>query len=290
MPYKHIEVRPISGALGAEIHNVTLSQKLSEEVFSEIHHAWMTHLVVFFRNQDLTPDQHIAFSKRFGELLEVPFVRALPDYPQILPVMKGASEKKKRVFGGIWHTDMSYTAEPPMASALYGRVLPPFGGDTLWANMYLAYDTLSEGMKAFLDQLVVVHSAVKSYGAYGIAVNNGDPAHKMAVTSDERAYQEQEHPAVRIHPVTKKKAIYINSAYSIRFKDFSEEESAPILQYLFTHITRPEFTCRFRWDKGSLALWDNRCTQHLPLNDYDGFDRELYRTTIAGDRPIPVSP
>jgi taurine dioxygenase len=289
MSYQHIEVRPISGALGAEIGNVDLSKHLSDAVFEEIHRAWMAHLVVFFRDQDLTPDQHMAFSERFGELLEVPFVRALPDNPKILPVMKGATEKKKRVFGGIWHTDMSYIPEPPMGSALYGRVLPPFGGDTLWANMYLAYEGLSEGMQQLLDRLVVVHSAVKSYGAYGVAVNNGDPAYKMTVTSDERAYQEQEHPAVRIHPVTKKKALYVNAAYSIRFKGFTEEESTPLLQYLFAHATRPDFTCRFRWTMGSLALWDNRCTQHLPLNDYDGFERELHRTTIAGDKPIPVA-
>jgi taurine dioxygenase len=289
MTYRHIEVQPIAGSLGAEVGGVDLSKPLSDAVFEEIHKAWMAHLVIFFRNQELTPDQHLAFSRRFGELLEVPFVRALENYPEILPVMKGAEERGKRNFGGIWHSDMSYTAEPPMGSALYARVIPPFGGDTLWTSMYRAYDTLSDGMKQMLDQLYVVHSAVKSYGAYGLAVNNADPAHKMAITSDDRANQEIAQPVVRVHPVTGKKALYVNRAYSIRFKDMTEEESAPLLQYLFTHSTRPDFTCRFRWTSGSLALWDNRCTQHLPLNDYDGFDRELYRTTIAGDRPIPVS-
>jgi taurine dioxygenase len=289
MAYQHIEVHPIAGSLGAELSKADLSKPLSGEVFQEIHRALMDHLVIFFRDQNLTPDQHKAFSRRFGELLEVPFIRALKDHPEILPVMKGASEKVKRNFGGVWHTDMSYTPEPPMGSALYGRVIPPYGGDTMWANMYRAYDTLSDGMKQLLDGMVVVHSAVKSYGANGAVVNNGDPAHKMAVTTDTRANQEIEHPAVRVHPVTRKKALYVNSTYSMRFKGFSEEESAPLLQYLYAHATRPEFTCRFKWTKGSLALWDNRCTQHLAMNDYDGFDRELHRTTIAGDRPIPVS-
>lgn len=289
MAYQYIEVNPIAGSLGAEVSGVDLSRQLSGEVFNEIHQALMDHLVIFFRNQDLTPDQHKEFSRRFGTLLEVPFIRALKDHPEILPVMKGATENVKRNFGGVWHTDMSYMPEPPMGSALYAIVIPPYGGDTMWSNMYKAYDALSEGMKQVLDGLLVVHSAVRSYGANGAVVNNSDPAYKMAVTSDSRANAEVEHPAVRVHPVTGKKALYVNSTYSMRFKGWTEEESAPILQYLYSHATRPEFTCRFKWTRGSLAVWDNRCTQHLAMNDYDGFDRELHRTTIAGNRPIAVS-
>lgn len=289
MTYQTIEVRPIAGALGAEIGNVDLSKPLSDEVFKEIHQALMEHLVIFFRGQELTPAEHKAFSRRFGDLLEVPFIRALEGHPEILPVMKGANESKKRNFGGLWHSDMTYAEEPPMGSALYGRIIPPFGGDTMWANMYRAYETLSEGMREMLDKMVVVHSAMRSYGANGAVVNNGDPAHKMAVTTDSRANQEVEHPAVRVHPVTGKKALYVNATYSVRFKGFTEEESTPLLQYLYAHATRPEFTCRFRWTKGSLAVWDNRCTQHLAMNDYDGFDRELHRTTIAGERPVAVT-
>ena len=286
--YRHLEVQPIAGALGAEIRGVDLSRHLSDDVFEEVRGALHDHLVIFFRDQTLTPEQHIDFSARFGELLEVPFVRALEGFPTILPVMKGKSESKKRLFGGLWHTDMSYAEEPPLGSALYGRVIPPYGGDTMLANMYRAYDALSDQLKQILDGLYAVHSPVRSYGAGGAVVNNGDPAHKMDVRTDGRATNEVTHPVIRIHPSTGKKALYVNSTYTLRFDGMTQEESEPLLQFLYRHAGRPEFTCRFRWTPGALALWDNRCTQHLAMNDYDGFDREMHRTTIAGDRPISV--
>lgn len=287
--YRFINIQPIAGALGAEIHGVDLSQPLSDEAFEEIRSALHDNLVIFFRDQHLTPDQHKAFSGRFGELLEVPFVRALEGHPEILPVRKGKQEQTKRNFGGHWHTDMSYAEIPPLGSALYARVIPPYGGDTMWASMYRAYDALSDGLKQVLDNLRAVHSPVRSYGANGAVVNNGDPAHKMDVRTDERASSEVTHPVVRVHPATGRKALYVNSTYTLRFEGMSEEESAPLLQYLYSHVARPEFTCRFRWTRGALAVWDNRCTQHLAMNDYDGFDRELHRTTIAGDRPMAVT-
>ena len=281
-PYRHLQVRPIAGALGAEIDGVDLSRELPAEVFEEIRRALHENLVIFFRGQRLTPQQHIDFSARFGELLEVPFVRALDGYPAILPVMKGKAETKRRLFGGLWHSDMSYAQEPPLGSALYGRVIPPYGGDTMWANMYRAYDTLSDRFKQMLDGLNAVHSAVRSYGSGGAVVNNGDPAHKMDVRTDDRAVQEVIHPVVRVHPATGRKALYVNSTYTLRFDGMTQEESEPLLQFLYEHAARPEFTCRFRWSEGALALWDNRCTQHLAMNDYDGFDREMHRTTISG--------
>ncbi|WP_420993083.1 TauD/TfdA dioxygenase family protein [Cupriavidus sp. 30B13] len=287
--YRFIEVQPIAGALGAEIGGVDLAKPLPAETFAEIQAALHAHLVIFFRGQELTPEQHKAFSAHFGELLEVPFIRALQGHPEILPVMKGKTEQTRRNFGGLWHSDMSYAEQPPMGSALYARVIPPYGGDTLWTNMYRAYDALSDGLKAVLDNLRAVHSPVRSYGAAGAVVNNGDPAHKMDVRTDERASSEVTHPVVRVHPATGKKALYVNSTYTLRFEGMTEEESAPLLQYLYGHAVRPEFTCRFRWTRGALAVWDNRCTQHLAMNDYDGFDRELHRTTIAGDRPLAVA-
>lgn len=286
--YRHLEACPIAGALGAEIRGIDLSRPLSDEQFDEVRTALHEHLVIFFRDQTLTPQQHIEFSSRFGDLLEVPFVRALDGYPTILPVMKGKSESTKRVFGGVWHTDMSYADEPPLGSALYGRIIPPYGGDTMWANMYRAYETLSDRLKALLDGLYALHSPVRSYGAGGAVVNNGDPAHKMDVRTDGRANAEVIHPVVRVHPATGKKALYVNGTYTLRFDGMTQEESEPLLQFLYRHAGRPEFTCRFRWTPGALALWDNRCTQHLAMNDYDGFDREMHRTTIAGDRPLPV--
>lgn len=287
--YRHLQVHPIAGALGAEIRGIDLSSPLRDELFEEVRQALHEHLVLFFRDQSLTPQQHVDFSARFGELLEVPFVRALQGYPAILPVMKGRAETTRRLFGGLWHSDMSYAQEPPLGSALYGRTIPPYGGDTLWANMYRAYDTLSDRLRQVLDGLNAVHSAVRSYGAGGAVVNNGDPAHKMDVRTDARAAQEVCHPVVRVHPGTGRKALYVNSTYTLRFDGMTEEESEPLLQFLYRHAARPEFTCRFRWSAGALALWDNRCTQHLALNDYDGFDREMHRTTIAGDRPLAPS-
>lgn len=287
--YRFIDVQPIAGALGAEISGVDLSQPVPDETFAEIRSALHNHQVIFFRDQQLTPDQHKAFSARFGDLLEVPFVRALEGHAEILPVMKGKAEQTKRNFGGAWHTDMSYAEIPPLGSALYARVIPPYGGDTMWASMYHAYDALSDGLKLVLDKLRAVHSPVRSYGARGAVVNNGDPAHKMDVRTDDRANSEVLHPVVRVHPATGRKALYVNSTYTMRFEGMTEEESAPLLQYLYAHAARPEFTCRFRWTRGALAMWDNRCTQHLAMNDYDGFDRELHRTTIAGDRPVGVA-
>ncbi|KOF54489.1 MULTISPECIES: TauD/TfdA family dioxygenase [unclassified Achromobacter] len=287
--YRHLEIHPIAGALGAEIRGVDLSRPLPDEQFEEVRSALHEHLVIFFRDQNLTPRQHVEFSSRFGELLEVPFVRALDGFPTILPVMKGKAEKTRRNFGGLWHSDMSYSEKPPLGSALYGRVIPPYGGDTMWANMYRAYETLSDRLKQVLDGLGAVHSAVRSYGAGGAVVNNGDPAHKMDVRTDERASSEVVHPVVRVHPATGRKALYVNSTYTLRFDGMTQEESEPLLQFLYQHAARPEFTCRFRWSPGSLAVWDNRCTQHLAMNDYDGFDRELHRTTISGDRPVPAS-
>lgn len=281
-----LDIRPIAGALGAEVFGLDLSQPLSDAGFAQVQQALHDHLVIFFRDQALTPEQHKAFSQRFGGLLEVPFIRALNGHPEILPVMRGKEQKTKRNFGGLWHTDMSYTEEPPLGSALYARVIPPYGGDTMWASMYAAYDGLSDKLKEVLQSLRAIHSPARSYGANGAVVNNGDPAHKMDVRTDERASAEVSHPVVRVHPATGRKALYVNRTYTVRFEGMTEEESTPLLDYLFEQAARPEYTCRFRWQAGSLALWDNRCTQHLAMNDYDNFDRELHRTTIAGDAPI----
>ena len=284
-----LDIRPIAGALGAEIHGLDLSKPLSDVDFQQVRDALHNHLVIFFRDQQLTPDQHKAFSQRFGGLLEVPFIRALPGHPEILPVMKGKAEKTKRNFGGLWHSDMSYAEEPPLGSALYARVIPPYGGDTMWTNMYAAYDGLSDKLKEVLTGLRAIHSPVRSYGAGGAVVNNGDPAHKMDVRSDDRASAEVSHPVVRVHPATGRKALYVNRTYTVRFEGMTEEESVPLLDYLYEQAVRPEYTCRFRWQAGSLAVWDNRCTQHLAMNDYNNFDRELHRTTISGDKPIAAT-
>jgi len=276
--YDAINLDPISGAIGAEISGVDLSEPLTDVVVHEIRHAFLEHLVVFFRDQSLTPQQQLAFAERFGEPLQYPFIKGLDDCPMIVPVLKREHETVN--FGGIWHSDTAYLERPPMASMLYAKELPPFGGDTLFANMYVAYETLSDGMRRMLDGLMAVNSADRP----AAAVTREDRIREGGRDDDERS-TEAIHPVVRTHPETRRKALYVNFAHTVRFDGMTEEESAPLLDYLFAHQTKPELTCRFRWDVGSLAFWDNRCAQHNPINDYHGYRRLLHRVTLAGDRP-----
>ncbi len=273
-----LEVRPIAGALGAEVGGVDLSQELCDSTIAEIRQALLDHLVVFFRDQDLTPARHLAFAKRFGELVEYPLVKGLEGYPEIMNVVK--LEHEKHNFGGLWHSDTTYLEKPPMGSILLARELPPYGGDTEFANMYLAYETLSDGMKSLLAPLkgVSVSNLSKVQKTRQSRLNDGAKlAQETVLTAT--------HPVIRIHPETGRKALYVNGAHTIRFEGLSDEESAPLLEYLFKHQTRPEFTCRFRWEPGSIAFWDNRATQHNPINDYHGFKRIMHRITLAGDKP-----
>ncbi|MFI4989146.1 MAG: TauD/TfdA family dioxygenase, partial [Alphaproteobacteria bacterium] len=274
-----ISVEPIAGALGAEIRGVDLARGCSAAMITAIRQALLAHLVVFIRGQqDLSPAQFLAFGRYFGRPVEYPFVRGIAGFPEIIEVAKLEHERVN--FGGVWHSDTSYLAEPPMASMLIARELPPTGGDTLFANMYLAYETLSEGMRRMLDGLVAVNSSAKAD-----VTRTREDRVKDSPTEAARQDYVAEHPAVRTHPETGRKALYVNIAHTVRFKDMSEEESAGILAYLFHHQVRPEFTCRFRWEPGSLAFWDNRAAQHNPINDYHGYRRVMHRITLAGDRP-----
>ena len=273
-----IEVRPLAGAIGAEISGVDLSAPLGEETIAAIRRAWLDHLVVFFREQDLPPARFLAFARRLGEPIEYPFVKGIEGFPEITPVVKLEHEKVN--FGGLWHSDTTYLEIPPMGTMLIAREVPEYGGDTLFANMYLAYETLSPGMRRLLDGLVAVNSSTKADTTKTREDRMRDGANPAA-----RAEYEALHPVVRTHPETRRKALYVNGGHTVRFKDMTEEESAPLLRFLFAHQSRPEFTCRFRWEKGSLAFWDNRCAQHNPINDYHGFRRVMHRVTLAGDRP-----
>jgi len=273
-----IEVRPVAGALGAEIVNIDLAHDPGDEAIDAIRRAWLEHLVVFFRDQTLAPQLFLQFARRFGEVIEYPFVKGIEGFPEITPVIKLESEKTN--FGGLWHSDTAYLDQPPMATMLIAREVPPFGGDTLFANMYLAYETLSEGMRRMLDGLVAVNSSAKA----DVTRTREDRVRDGAKQDAKQQYV-AEHPVVRTHPETGRKALYVNFGHTVRFKDMTEEESGPILHYLFQHTARPEFTCRFRWQAGSVALWDNRCTQHNPINDYHGYRRVMHRVTLAGDRP-----
>jgi taurine dioxygenase len=270
-------IEPVAGALGAEIAGLDLSQPLSEDTLLAVRRAWLDHLVLFFRDQDLSPAQFLAFGRRFGEIIEYPFVRGLDDYPEIIPVLKLENERVN--FGGVWHSDTAYLDLPPMASMLIARQIPPYGGDTLFANMYLAYETLSDGMKRLLEGLVAINSSAKADASRTREDRMKDSAREV------RKDYVAAHPVVRRHPETGRPALYVNIAHTVRFDGMTEEESAPLLDYLFRHQTRPEFGCRFRWRPGSIAFWDNRCAQHNAVNDYAGHRRLLHRITLAGDAP-----
>lgn len=273
-PSQRLDIRPISGALGAEVGGVDLSQELNNDTIAKLRQALLDHLVIFFRDQEITPDQHLAFAKRFGETINYPLVKGLEGYPEIMSVVK--LEHEKHNFGGLWHSDTTYLDKPPMGSILLARELPPFGGDTEFANMYMAYETLSDGMKALLAPLK------------GVSVSNLPKVQKTRQARLEGSAETAltaTHPVIRTHPETNRKALYVNGAHTIRFDGFSDEESAPLLEFLFKHQTRSDFTCRFRWESGSIAFWDNRATQHNPINDYYGYKRVMHRITLAGDKP-----
>jgi taurine dioxygenase len=273
-----LEVHPIAGALGAEVGGVDLEGYLDDGTVAEIRRLWLEYLVIFFRGRMLPPERLLAFARRLGEVVEYPFIKGIEGFPEITPVLKLEHEQVN--FGGLWHSDTAYLDRPPMGTMLIAREVPPFGGDTLFANMYLAYERLSEGMKRMLQGLIAVNSSAKAN-----ATRTREDRMRGDAKSDAKAEYVAEHPVIRTHPETGRKALYVNSGHTVRFKDMTEAESAPILNYLFEHLTRPEFTCRFRWQPGSLALWDNRCTQHNPINDYHGFRRSMHRITLAGDEP-----
>jgi alpha-ketoglutarate-dependent taurine dioxygenase len=273
-----LEVHPVAGALGAEISGVDLAGPLDDATIAAIRGAWLEHLVIFFRDQDLPPAKLLAFARRFGEPIEYPFVKGLDEFPEIIPVMK--LEHEQINFGGIWHSDTTYLDVPPMASMLVAREVPDAGGDTLFANMYLAYETLSDGMRRLLDGLRAVNSSASA----DVSRTREDRLRDSG-RADARKEYVAAHPVVRVHPETGRRALYVNSAHTVRFEGMTDEESAPLLRFLYQHQVRPEFTCRFAWRPGSLAFWDNRCAQHNAINDYQGHRRLLHRITLAGDKP-----
>jgi taurine dioxygenase len=273
-----LKVRPITGAIGAEIYGVDLAGELGAVTVAALRRAWLQHCVIFFRAQPLPPAQFLIFAKRFGAIVEYPFIKGIEGFPEIIPVVK--LEHEKTNFGGIWHSDTSYLEKPPMATMLIAREVPPKGGDTLFANTSLAYEALSGGMQRLLEGLIAVNSSRKAD-----ASRTREDRVKDMKRDDAKPEYVGEHPVVRTHPETGRKALYVNGAHTVRFKHMSEAESAPLLNYLIQHQTRPQFTCRFRWEVGSIAFWDNRCTQHNPVNDYHGYRRAMHRITLAGDSP-----
>jgi taurine dioxygenase len=272
--YQTIEVRKVTPVIGAEIHGVDLAQPLGNQQFKEIHDALMDNLVVFFRDQKITVEQHIAFGRRFGDPIVHPAASStISGHPEIRVVK--SDETTVVATGEVWHSDLSCQPEPPMGSVLYITEVPPHGGgDTAFANMYLAYDKLSPRMKAHIEGLTAIHDGGHVYT---------QPTYD---TRPDRELPRAAHPIVRTHPVTGRRALFVNRGFSTQIVGLPTDESAAILEYLLRHVETPDFQCRFNWRADSIALWDNRCAQHRAIFDYHPHRRYGHRVTIRGDRPF----
>lgn len=274
-----MRVRKMTGGCGAEVTGIDV-KRLSNSEWDGVRNAFAEHGVIFFRDQELTPERHKEIARRFGEIVMHGSYKALDGHPEIMPVVKEKTDKDN--IGSTWHTDMSFLDEPPLGSILYAREIPPYGGDTLFANQYVAYETLSPGLREMLDRMRAVHS-----DRFLIArARERNATRSTQLREDAKGIETSAvHPVVRTHDETGRKALYVNYPFTEHFVDMTREESLPILNFLYEHSIRPDFTCRFRWQVGSIAFWDNRCCQHNALNDYPGYRREMHRITIAGPRP-----
>ncbi len=272
-PYETIRVDKLTPIIGAEIAGVDLARPTNRQL-DEIHRALAENLVVFFRDQDLTPEQHLAFGRHFGPLHIHPAAPHAAGHPELMIIH--ADKGSPRANGENWHSDVSCDELPPMGSILYIKTCPPRGGDTLFANMYAAYEALSERMKTYLQGLTALHDGESVYR--GLYANFG--------VKDKDAYPHAEHPVVRTHPVTGRKALYVNRGFTRRILGLPRDESEGILNYLYQHMENPLFQCRFRWRANSVAFWDNRCTQHHALWDYWPATRSGFRVTVRGERPV----
>lgn len=274
------DVLPVSGVLGAEVRGLDLAADLDDGTVADLRDAFCEHQVLFFRDQDLSPSAQIAFGRRFGDLGSHPYVEANAEHPEIIDVV---TEPDDRVnFGGGWHTDVTFLAEPDLGSILYGVEIPPAGGDTLFASQLAAYEALSDTMKGLLHGLIGIHSAGPQYGGAGYSTQS------TAITTkgvDDAVVSRVEHPVVITHPETGRKGLYVNPAFTIGIKGMHRGESQALLRFLYRHATAEEMTCRFQWRPGSVAMWDNRSVQHYALHDYKGHRRRMRRITIRGQRP-----
>jgi taurine dioxygenase len=273
-----MEIRKVAGALGAEISGIDLRQPLDASQTAAVRQILLDNQVIFLRDQDLTPQQFLNFAQAMGTPIEYPFVKGLEGFPQIIEVKKLEHERSN--FGGVWHSDTTYLEEPPMGSMLLSREIPPYGGDTLFANQYLAYEELSDTMKKLLEGLVGISTSAKA----DVSRTREDRIKSDGKQDAPKNYI-AEHPIVRTHPETGRKALYLNVAHTAGIKGMTEQESNGLLSFLFEHQVKPEFTCRFAWSPNAIAFWDNRCAMHNPVNDYHGFRRVMQRITLKGDRP-----
>lgn len=287
MGTQKIEVHPVTPHLGAEITGVNMAEPMDDQTLTKLRNALWAHGVIFFRDQDITPEQHLAFGRRFGQLHIHPFAPGLKDHAEIL-VLENNRERPPSI--NNWHSDVTFLERPALGSILRAIKVPEFGGDTLWASMYAAYDALSDTMQRFLSGLVAVHDFEHVFFGHSKLMfsDKTEDAHARVdkVAAARRRFPEMEHPVVRTHLETGKQALFVNSGFTTRIKDMSEKESRTLLNFLYEHLDSPDFQVRFRWQKNSVAFWDNRCTQHFAAADYWPHERHMQRVTIEGERPF----
>jgi taurine dioxygenase len=285
VPDTALAIEPVSGFIGAEV-DLNLSGPLDDAIRTTLNDALDEHHVLFFRGQDLDARGIKRVTEVFAPLVRVPYINPSPEDPDIIAVLKEASEAKIANFGGDWHSDFSFLDKPPGGSVLYALEVPPHGGDTLWASQTAAYERLSDDLKAQIEGKRAIHIGAP-YGAKSPPKFNDKLSKSIGMTrGDPDADKERYHPIVRTHPRSGRKGLFVNPIYTVGIEDMDGEEAQRLLARLYRHATRPDVTCRFRWAKGSVAIWDNRMTMHYALNDYDGQRRLLWRTTFAGERPV----
>jgi len=280
-----LTVEPVAGALGATVRGIDLARVTEAAQLDGLRRALADHLVVFLPGQELGLDDLERVTDLLGGRDVTPFVDPLDDRPYVIRVIKEPTDVLN--FANAWHSDLSYLPAPPAYTLLHAWDVPDHGGDTVWSNQYLAYETLSGGLRATLDGLGAVHSAGLAYGTGGLLDQVKDLT-SMAIAPSAEAYAEHVHPVVAVHPVTGRRALYVNPVYTTRFAGWTKEESQPLLAHLHRHSINENFTCRLRWSVHTLAIWDNRCTMHNALNDYSGVRREMYRTSVKGAAPVGV--
>lgn len=284
--YDQITVTPLTGALGARVEGIDLAD-LDDAGFAEVERALVDHLVLTFPGQDLEPAAQVAFARRFGPLMDYPFAKTMAEHPEVTELISEPDDMFN--FGGSWHTDSPNFELPPKITMTYCAVAPETGGDTSFANQYLAWETLSDGMRRLLEPMTAMHSTALAYGqdsAVGQTAFKAQTSTPTGIGGNAKHDDEFEHPVARTHPDTGRKALYVCDSYAARFAGMTQEESLPLLRYLWAHAILPEFTCRVHWQAGTLTMWDNRCAMHYAHNDYSGQRRVMRRIIVEGEKPV----
>ncbi len=265
--------------IGTEITGLDLSKPVAPDALVELRILWLERKVLFFRDQILTPDEQIAFTRQFGEVDKYPFLTGIEGNPLVAPVLKLPEETIN--FGGVWHSDTTYLETPAGGASLYALEIPPVGGDTIFCNMGTAYETLDQDIKDTIDTL-------KAHNTSSKAAVSKTRVNRVADRGDSSAPEEFNslHPVVRTHPESGERTLFVNEAHTVRFEGWTEEDSEGLLHRLYMHARKPEFQCRFRWSPGAVVIWDNRSSHHYPINDYHGYRRLLHRVSLKGSVPV----